>query len=88
MSAFQVILVPEAQSDIQQLDHMVQSRLLDKLEWIGKNAELLRHQALQGQKWQGCFKYRIGDYRIIYQIDREAQRIIVLKAGHRKDVYR
>jgi len=87
MSAFQVILMPEAQADIKRLDPAVQMRILDKLNWLGENARLLRHQALQGQEWSGCFKYRIGNYRIIYQVDWSAERLLVLKVGHRRDVY-
>jgi len=87
MSTFQVILMPEAQADIKRLDPAVQMRILDKLDWMGENARLLRHQALQGQEWSGCFKYRIGNYRIIYQVDWSAERLLVLKVGHRRDVY-
>jgi mRNA-degrading endonuclease RelE of RelBE toxin-antitoxin system len=33
------------------------------------------------------WKIRVGDYRVIYEIDRETKRIIVLHVGHRKKVY-
>ena len=87
MKGFQVILVPEAQTDVKRLDPAIQTRILDKLEWMGENTEVLRHQALQGSEWSGCFKYRVGDHRIIYQIDWSAERLLVLKVGHRRDVY-
>jgi mRNA interferase RelE/StbE len=87
MNAFQVILVPEAQADIRRLDPSLRTRILNKLEWMGQNAELLRHQVLQRKEWIGCFKYRVGDYRIIYQVDWSAERLVVLKVGHRREVY-
>jgi len=87
MSVFQVILTPEAQTDIRRLNPALQTRILNKLEWMGQNAGLLRHQALHGQEWVGCFKYRVGDYRIIYQIDWSAEQLFILKVGHRRDVY-
>ncbi|MFQ5595580.1 MAG: type II toxin-antitoxin system RelE/ParE family toxin [Anaerolineae bacterium] len=87
MNAFQVILTPEAQADINRLDPALQTRILNKLEWMGQNAELLRHRALRGEEWSGCFKYRVGDYRIIYQIDWPAEKLVVLKVGHRREVY-
>jgi mRNA interferase RelE/StbE len=34
---------------------------------------------------QGYRKLRIGDYRVIYKVDKES--IIILKIGHRKEVY-
>ncbi len=88
MTAFKVILVPEAQVDLRRLDPPLRTRILNRLEWMGENAELLRHQALRGEEWSGCFKYRVGDYRIIYQLDRPTERLLVLKVGHRRDVYK
>jgi len=87
MSAFQVILTPEAQSNLKRLDSAIQTRLLDRLEWLGANAELLRHQPLHDEEWSGCFKYRVGDYRIIYQLDRAKTKLIVLEVGRRREVY-
>jgi mRNA-degrading endonuclease RelE of RelBE toxin-antitoxin system len=33
------------------------------------------------------WKIRAGDYRMIYEIDRESNRVIILFIGHRKNVY-
>ena len=87
MNPFAVILTPEAQRDILRLDAAVQTRIVNRIEWMGNNAELIRHQSLQGDEWRGCFKYRVGDYRIIYQIERSASKLIILKVGHRREVY-
>jgi mRNA interferase RelE/StbE len=87
MNPFTVILTPEAQRDILQLDPVVQTRILDRIEWMGENADLIRHQAMQGDEWHGCFKYRVGDYRIIYQMERSTGKLIILKVGHRREVY-
>ena len=84
---FKVILTLEAQADMERLDIPLQLRILDKLEWMGENARFLRHQVLQGEEWKGCFKYRLGDYRIFYRVDWSAERIYILKVGHRREVY-
>ena len=65
MKAYQVVLTPAAQADLRDIAPATRIPLLDKLEWIGENAELIQHQALQGDEWKGCYKYRVGDYRII-----------------------
>jgi mRNA interferase RelE/StbE len=83
---YEVLVTPEAQSDIQSLSASMQSRLLDKLEWMGENAEFLRHEAMQGNDWPDCFKYRIGSYRIIYRLEQEDRVLRVLKVGHRRNV--
>lgn len=35
----------------------------------------------------GFFKFRVGDYRIIYQIHKQAVLVVVIKVGHRREVY-
>jgi mRNA interferase RelE/StbE len=42
-------------------------------------------KALKGE-FRGCFRYRFGDYRVIYTIVHEE--ILILRIGNRKDVYR
>ena len=36
----------------------------------------------------GQYRFRIGDYRIIFDLDPNTEEVIVLAVGHRKDVYR
>ncbi len=35
----------------------------------------------------GLYRYRIGDYRVIYQIFENELIVVVVRVGHRKDVY-
>jgi mRNA interferase RelE/StbE len=44
-------------------------------------------RALQGEK-HGLWRYRVGDYRLICDIQDEKITILVLELGHRKDAYR
>lgn len=43
---------------------------------------------LSGAGWRGLWRYRVGDCRIVARIEDETVTVIVLKAGHRRDVYR
>jgi len=88
MKPYPVILMPEAQSDLRSITPATRTRLLDKLEWMGENAELIQHQALQDDEWKGCYKYRVGNYRIIYRMEHARTKLIVLKVGHRREVYK
>lgn len=45
-------------------------------------------EALQGEKFAGLWKYRVGDYRIVTQIKDTEIDILVLKIGHQREVYR
>ena len=37
--------------------------------------------------WQGCFRMRIGDYRIIYRVDKEAVTVLIIKTDVRGRIY-
>lgn len=45
-------------------------------------------EALRGDRFGDFWKYRVGDYRLIAHIDDSTVRIIVVRVGHRRDVYR
>ena len=45
-------------------------------------------EALKGSKLGEFWKYRVGDYRIVAHIEDGALRILVLKVGSRREVYR
>jgi len=38
-------------------------------------------------KYKGLYRYRCGDYRIIYEIDSENNLVIINRIGHRSDIY-
>jgi mRNA interferase RelE/StbE len=87
MNAFSVVLTADAFEDIRRLDTAVQRRIFSRLPWLGQNVHSLQHHALRGPDWRGGFRFRIGGYRIIYEIDWAAEEIRVLKVGHRSNVY-
>jgi len=77
---------PDAEEELKQLPKEIAKRLRDKAVRIAENAEVLTHKGMTGN-WSGHYKERVGDYRLIYQMDKEAQRITIIKVGHRRDVY-
>ena len=44
-------------------------------------------ESLQG-KFKGFYRYRAGDYRVIYRLEENVVVILVLRIAHRKDSYR
>ena len=67
----QVELTATAQDDLRRPDSAVARRIIAKLQWLTANVGTIRHETLSGT-WQGVFKLRVGDYRVLYT--REAQR--------------
>ena len=62
------------------------------LSWIYKNLEGCLNPREKGKPLRGDksnqWRYRIGDYRIIAQIQDNKLIILVIKIGHRRDVYK
>ena len=82
-----VELTDDADDDLLQLDRQVAQQVINRLNWLGENAESIHHQALTG-RWRGYYRLRVGDYRALYTLDREHQRVVVELVGHRSEVYR
>jgi mRNA interferase RelE/StbE len=45
-------------------------------------------QALHGSRLDEFWKYRVGDYRLICKIEDDRLLVLVLRVGHRKEIYR
>jgi len=45
-------------------------------------------EALKGKKFGELWKYRVGDFRIIAKIEDKQLLILVVRVGHRKNVYK
>lgn len=60
--------------------------------WITKNLEETENPREQGHDLKGNFKglwrYRVGNYRIISQIQDNKLVILALSVGHRKEIYK
>jgi mRNA interferase RelE/StbE len=78
---------PEAERDFQKLDKNLKRRIDEKLDWLLKNFDNIIPLSLTG-KWQGFFKLRVGDWRVIYKVEWEKNRIIVYVIDRRDKIYK
>jgi mRNA interferase RelE/StbE len=88
--AWKVELSSLAQKNLDQLDPQIARRALSFLHERVAVLDDPRSigEALKGSKLGAFWKYRVGEYRIIASIEDGALRILVVKIGNRKDVYR
>lgn len=56
---------------------------MDQLKELRDSPQQKGERLMQSSFW----RLRVGDYRVIYEIDRNQGRVIVLFIGHRRDVY-
>jgi len=77
----------EGRISFSSLDKVVAQRILNKLKWLSQNIEDVSPLPLKW-KYEGLFKLRIGDWRVIYDIDRDQKMITAHKVGHRSEIYK
>ncbi|MCR9133549.1 MAG: type II toxin-antitoxin system RelE/ParE family toxin [bacterium] len=77
-----------ARKELRKLDKQTQERILNWLrENLATNEDPRRTgKSLKGHM-KGLWRYRVGDYRIISQIQDENILILVIRLGHRRDIY-
>ncbi len=82
--SFNLIYTQRAARDIRKLETLIKDR-------IGKAILKMKEDPLQSAEKihdikLGSYRFRVGDYRVIFDI--EDQDIIILKIGHRRDIYK
>jgi mRNA interferase RelE/StbE len=88
--AWLIELDKAAEQDLDNLDPQIARRILS---FLYKRVAVLDDprsigEALKGSKLGEFWKYRVGDYRIISRIEDGELRILVVKIGNRREVYR
>ena len=86
---WKIEIVPSAIKELDKLDPQVAKRIL---KFLHKRVASLKDprsigDALKGSKFGEYWRYRVGDYRIITKIEDNILLIIVLRVGHRRQIY-
>jgi mRNA interferase RelE/StbE len=88
--AWKIELDPAAERELDKIDQQTARRILAFLH--GRVAALDNPrsigEALKGSKLGDFWKYRVGDWRIVASIEDGALRILVVRIGNRREVYR
>lgn len=79
---FEILITRRAEEDLKKLDPVVKKR-------IKKNLLKLRNDPQSfSKKLIGAigYRFRVGNYRIVFDIDK--QNIVILRVGHRREIYK
>ena len=84
MPVYSVQFVKSAQKEFDRLPEKLQSKTAEALTLLSQNpySELLKVKKLKGTG--ELYRIRLGDYRVVYEI----LIVVVIKIGHRSDVYK
>ncbi len=81
---YEILFSDSADKQFKRLDKTVQTRIISALERIRIRPEAYVTK-LVGDP---AYKFRVGDYRILLDIDQGRLMILVIKIGHRKEIYK
>jgi mRNA interferase RelE/StbE len=78
----------KAQSDLKNIDRAHQKIIKEKLLILAKNPEVLKNniKRLGGTK-NDYYRLRVGNYRVIFKKEEKQLIIIIVRIGHRKEIY-
>lgn len=85
---YEVLLSPDAQKTYQRANRGLAKKIARCLEQLEQNPRLHPNiKALKGEL-SGYYRYRLGDYRLLYRINDEHVQVVVIAIAHRSKVYK
>lgn len=83
---YQVSWDEGALDDLRAIDKTMAKKIIHKVENYLTKSPIELGKTLSAE-YKGLYRYRYGDYRIVYQLIEKEFTIIVVKVGHRSSVY-
>lgn len=86
MSHYDVKLMPQAQKDLDGFSGKLLSRFEDIILGLYDEPRPYNSKKLKGggSRW----RIKVGDYRILYEVDDESRLVKIYRIAHRREVYR
>jgi len=81
---YEIVLTIRAVKDLENLDKKTKKRIIDYLK--ENNINPLAHAIKLTNPKLGSYRFKIGDYRVVFDIDNKT--LVILRIGHRKSIYR
>ncbi len=88
MKSYKLELTHQAESILERLvkrEPELAKRLIQALDELEEDP--FQGKPLKGEL-KGLYSYRVGSYRVVYQIRKHELLVIVIDIGHRRDIYR
>ena len=86
MAGYQIAFTPAAMRQLASLDPPTRRRVARRIEALSTDPRPAGAEMLKGG--EGEARIRVGDWRVIYVVRHHELLVLVIKIGHRNDVYR
>lgn len=86
MEGYSIRFKPSVEKDLRSIPRASVSRLMERIE--GLSSQPFPRQAVKLSGAERLYRIRMGDYRIVYEVDTRAREVTVHYVRHRREVYR
>jgi mRNA interferase RelE/StbE len=83
---YRIQIAPRAVRQLRKLPTAVQERIARRIDRLAADPRPRGSIKLEGE--DELYRIRVGVYRVIYQIRDDELVVVILRAGHRRDIYR
>ena len=80
-----VFLTSKADRQLMKLPSSIHDLIISKLEQLAVSVDFRQSKKLMNREG---WRMRIGDYRVIYKVDKVKKEILILSISHRREAYR
>jgi mRNA interferase RelE/StbE len=88
MAEYTIEFIRSARKDFEKLPARIRERIVEALRLLSVNpySDLLKVKKLKSA--EDLFRIRLGEYRLVYEVRNAALIVLVIKIGHRREIYR
>ena len=85
MEKYRILIKPSASKELDSIPKKDLKRIVKRIQNL---SEIPRPQGWEKLSGEDRYRVRQGPYRIVYSIDGKSHEVLVVKIGHRREVYR
>ncbi|OGU66323.1 MAG: hypothetical protein A2499_15610 [Stygiobacter sp. RIFOXYC12_FULL_38_8] len=82
---YKIQILKSADKTLRNVARKERVKIVEQISQLAENPRPFGCKKLRGTEF---YRIRIGDYRVIYKIEDEVLLILVIRIGHRKDIYK
>lgn len=88
LDMYKLKFLGNAQNDLNNIDRSHQKIIKEKLLILAKNPEVLKNNIKKlGEIKDDYYRLKVGNYRVIFKKEKKELIIIIIRIGHRKEIY-
>lgn len=85
MAAYRLEAHPRVARDLARLPKALQARVSERIDHLAREPRPRGCEKLVGPE---AYRLRIGDYRVLYEVDDKTRKVYLVRVAHRREVYR